>query len=434
VLYWHIETCSLKVSLLTIILLLTTSCSGGSETETAQVPTSAPIATIASIPTATPTPTTPDSEWAGSCPDIFPNAVEVSPKEYFQRLDRKTGEVHNRQDYSYVAPDGNGIAKNGPFLTWYFEMFVKDLSTSYPKKFNSFKFGDLHLKWENYTAYSTAVCEAYQKNSPRRTALLAHGKLIHWNTDWSGHASHWKPFKYIDTGPTIIKAPSPPGLEHYTKYITGGGVIIVGGDNVPDAAMLATRKRVVYITSARPEFRNILKTNETRISLFGPDGDVSVLPEYPNENESGGFAQGLTDASMTANAGWLCYPGNWNTGGDPVLHEMVHTINHIVFEEINETYFYERIHDLAVTSIKNGVFNTEYLQNLSSGESQSLQHYVGEYWAITVEGYLMNKRGFKSSHDTREWIAEHDPELLKLITRYFPTKEWDFCPGIDDHI
>ena len=59
---------------------------------------------------------------------------------------------------------------------------------------------------------------------------------------------------------------------------------------------------------------------------------------------------------------------------------------------------------------------------------------IGEYWAMTVEGYLMNKPGFKSSHDTREWIAEHDPELLKLITRYFPTEEWDFCPGVDDHI
>ena len=46
----------------------------------------------------------------------------------------------------------------------------------------------------------------------------------------------------------------------------------------------------------------------------------------------------MDNVSMTANSGWLCYPGNPDRGGDPVIHEMVHTINHIVFEDINEVY------------------------------------------------------------------------------------------------
>ena len=41
----------------------------------------------------------------------------------------------------------------------------------------------------------------------------------------------------------------------------------------------------------------------------------------------------------------------------------------------------------------------------------------------------MNPSGFKNPHDTREWIVEHDPELLELIERYFPTDDWDICPG-----
>jgi hypothetical protein len=56
---------------------------------------------------------------------------------------------------------------------------------------------------------------------------------------------------------------------------------------------------------------------------------------------------------------------------------------------------------------------------------------VGEYWAITVEGYIMDREGFKDSHDTREWIEENDPGLYELITRYFPTEPWPdgkFCP------
>mgnify|MGYP000893558623 CR=1 FL=1 len=31
----------------------------------------------------------------------------------------------------------------------------------------------------------------------------------------------------------------------------------------------------------------------------------------------------------------------------------------------------------------------------------------------------------------REWIAENDPDLFELITKYFPTEPWDFCKGID---
>jgi len=100
------------------------------------------------------------------------------------------------------------------------------------------------------------------------------------------------------------------------------------------------------MTSARTDFRNILKANEVRISLFAAD-DASILPEYKDESEPGGFAMGMTDASMTANANWLCWTDHWDVGGDPVIHEMVHTINHTIFEEIIEVqlqnYFYNQL-------------------------------------------------------------------------------------------
>ena len=39
-------------------------------------------------------------------------------------------------------------------------------------------------------------------------------------------------------------------------------------------------------------------------------------------------------------------------GGDPVIHELVHQINHQVFEAINEVYFYERIFNYAMDAIE----------------------------------------------------------------------------------
>ena len=111
------------------------------------------------------------------------------------------------------------------------------------------------------------------------------------------------------------------------------------------------------------------------------------------------------------------------------MHELVHTLNGIVFEQINELYFYERIYDLALSAIDKQIFATNYTQNLEDGEQQGMKHYVGEYWATTVEGYLMDMEGFKNSHDTHEWIKENDPELYDLIVRYFPTQKWDQCTG-----
>jgi hypothetical protein len=364
-----------------------------------------------------------------SCQDLFLDAVEISAQNYLNNLEESWFSVRNNEKYSYVDPSGS-VARNGPFATWFYEMAVEDVATTMPERFDSLEWADNMIMWQDYLDYTQATCDAYTGVGSIRSLQIALEKLLH-QTGWSGHASHWEAFEYIDTGASIIDSPSPPGLEHYTKYITGGGVIIVGGTAVPDEALLAAREAVVFMTSARPEFQDILQRNEVRISLFGPEGDTSVLPEYQDENEPGGFAMGMTDASMTANAAWLCYPGNWDPGGNTVIHELTHTINHVVFEEINELIFYEQIYELALDAINNGVFipGEQYLEE---GKQADISNHMGEYWANAVEGYLMNRPGFKRSHDTRDWIRENDPNLYELITRYFPTEEWTYCPGVED--
>ena len=368
------------------------------------------------------------------CREITASADEIPMLSYILKLRNKYQDVDETLTYSYVDASGE-IARNGPFATWYYEMAIEDIMTVKPKAFNTFKLLEMFgvsFEWQDYLEYVQSACDAYTGAGSKRSLQVALEKFLEGGDhEWTGHASHWEAFEYIETGPSVIDSPSPPGLEHYTKYISGGGVIIVGGTTVPDEALLAARESVLYMTSARSEFREILKRNEVRISLFGPQGDVSVLPEYPDENEPGGFAMGMTDVSMTANAAWLCYPGNWDIGGDPIIHEMVHTINHIVFEEINETHFYERIYELALDAIDREIFVVGE-QHIADGSSQNISHIVGEYWAISVEGYIMDRAGFKRSHDTRDWIRENDPNLYKLITRYFPTEDWEFCPGVED--
>ena len=431
-----------KLSILVIVILLT-ACGKGLENlvqtpspETAaELPKSQAVTSADTALSEATSDTYISSDTLGDdCRELTASADEIPTLNYILKLRNKYQDVEETLTYSYVDPSGP-IARNGPFAAWYYEMAIEDIMTVKPKKFSTFKvlqmFG-VTFEWQDYLDYVQSACDAYTGAGSKRSLQVGLEKFLEGGRhEWTGHASHWEAFEYIETGPNVIESPSPPGLEHYTKYISGGGVIIVGGATVPDEALLTARESVVYMTSARPEFREILKRNEVRISLFGPQGDVSVLPEYPDENEPGGFAMGMTDVSMTANAGWLCYPGNWDIGGDPVIHEMVHTINHVVFEEINEAYFYERIYELALDAIDRDIFVVGE-QHIQDGSSQDISHIVGEYWAISVEGYIMDRPGFKRSHDTRDWIRENDPNLYELITRYFPTEDWEFCPGVED--
>lgn len=368
------------------------------------------------------------------CDAHYGSAREISLEDFVVGLQAQVKEVRERDTYDFVTLGGERI-RSGPKALWMQQAFEDYLNDHKPPS----RFGETQFRleyipvenifsWPNYLRWRNAVCLVSLEGGTIRDSLVEHGRFSGYMMDWPGHAAKWQPFPYLDTGQEVVSAPVLLGLEHYTKYIAGAGVVIVGGDEVPDDAMLQARKEVVYETSARPDYHEIFQKSRVRISLFYGE-DTSTLPEYRRENEPGGFAQGLTDASMTANARWLCFPGNPDAGGNPVLHEMVHSMNHVVFEQLNETYFYERIYKLGERAVEAGLFKPGE-QHLPEGDVAGRREWIGEYWATSVEGYLMNRAGFKNSHDTRDWIKANDPDLYQLIIRYFPTEHWDYCPEV----
>jgi hypothetical protein len=365
------------------------------------------------------------------CNDLFKDQVVVNNIQNYINLHADADfDVRNNRLYSFVSKSGS-VARNGPFSLWLYDELYQIATKFRPKNFE--KVARQGIDWKDYENFENALCNAHLGSGTIREVLISSNVLWGRGKDWSGFAGSWESFPYIETGRKVIKSPSPKGLSHYKKYIAAGGVIIVGGSNVPDGAFYSSYDAVMYMTSEWPGVREKLKQNEARISLFyGPN--TSELPEYSNEEEPGGFSMGLTDTSMTANASWLCFPGNWNKGGNPVIHELVHSLNHIVFETTNETYFYERVYDLALSAIERGIYG-DFEQHLQDGEEQDISHLVGEYWAISVEGYIMNRGPrFKSSHYSREWIKENDPGVYELIRRYYPKADWTYCPGVENHM
>ena len=352
--------------------------------------------------------------------EIFTDSKVIDSDEFFFILGDDIDDRHRQSKYSH--PSG---AQNGPFQTWTFEDAVKISSEVIPEEFdriNPFE-NDDGITWDRFEAFADALCFAYENGKGLRNVTIAHADLMGRSSEIMGFAGNWETFPYIETGAEVIESPSPKGLEFYTKYTTVSGVIIVGGPDVPDEAVLSARRSIEYQLSARPDFHQLLQESNVRVSLFGPDGDTSELPEYKDTAEIGGFAMMSIDASMTANAGWLCYEGNEDDEGDPVIHEMAHTLNHVVFEAINELYFYENIYKLAEEALENGDWE-EGAQAIADGVP--LSDMIGEFFAINTENFIIsNSPDLK--YGTRENIKKNNPAMYELYARYYPTEPWSYC-------
>ena len=331
--------------------------------------------------------------------------------------------AYERDDFAIVSDDGSKT-RIGPYNYWLFEASLEYFNAFRPSSSREVSLTDKVVTPEDLDLIVDALCNLEDGTGNLRQLSVAAQNAVGGISDFGGMAINTPNFPFIETGRTVLEAPSPAGLEHYTKYITGGGIIIVGGENVPDGALLASRDYVEYMTSVTPMWRQIFRDYSVRISLFGDSS--SELPEFPNIDEPGGFAMGISDTAMTASYKWLCFPGNVDIGGNPVIHELAHTIEHIIFEDQNDTYFFSRIGPMAEAAISRGIYG-DYEQNLSEGEEQNRSHLIGEYWAQSVEGYIMNGGpDFKNSHFSHEWIEENDPDMYDLITRYFPKEDFAY--------
>jgi hypothetical protein len=353
-------------------------------------------------------------------------AQEVPAEEFFALLQE---EYQSRREspFNYTSSAGE-VARFGAFNYWLAENTAEFMSLTTPEPFDTVRYDQWDIQWQQFVTLQTALCNHRDGEGNLKPVRLALDDIFRDESRWPGHSADWPTFAYVETGREVIPANSPEGLEHYTQYITGGGVMIVAGDDVAPEALLSAHDAVEYMTSARPEFRAIFRDYHVRISLFIET--TSTLPEFQGTDEPGGFAMGMNDAAMTANAEWLCYPGNNVPGGNPVIHELAHTMEHIVFEHENNTDFFARIVPLALAAIDEGSYGN-YEQNLPEGTEQDTSHLVGEYWAQVVEGYIMDGGPrFKYSHWSRDWIKTNDPEVFDLLVEYLPTEEWDY---VDAH-
>lgn len=220
---------------------------------------------------------------------------------------------------------------------------------------------------------------------------------------------------------------------YYTKYISAGGVAIMGNGYIKDPFFYAARDIVLGMTQKRPELRALLTpSRENRPGAMQIDGvhDVTgrttprgnfrmilvdgqqegtVIPEIHLGNGTIQYPViGL--GGLSATYGWAFMP-RLNDGSfapDIFIHEFAHAIHTAI--ELLDTNFDARLEAAYQSALENG----SYFGNSPAYYSLSTKW---EYWADSVEEWfvdLANPR--RQLHDV---FLRKDPLMYALLAEWF---------------
>jgi len=239
-----------------------------------------------------------------------------------------------------------------------------------------------------------------------------------------------KPFPLVETGDTVI-APPKGVLAFYKKYINAGGIIIVSSDRVPNAALVAARKTVLYVLAQCPDIHKEMLKHNPRISIMAASEKASDLPEFgPGDDGQWGLGQMPDNPTSLVSEKGVCYEGNTHYIANFLLHEFVHMIHnlgiHFVAPEVEN-----EIYAAYLSAVKKGFFKgpkDEPRENLSAfeayGDDEYFTHMVNAWFDLNESlpgpwmDYKAGEWGPRSG--TKEELKRNQPAVYEIISRYFP--------------
>ncbi len=267
--------------------------------------------------------------------------------------------------------------------------------------------------------------------------------LIEWQYFFTPSTMHIPPIPLIESGDSIVSP--PPGVHSfYKKYLNvyeddyTKGIPIITSGLVPDAAMYKVKESMEVLLGKTPEIREAMSMHNIRVALRSVDEENR---DHPGNIGPGGARPGRpTTYIEEEGVAWRDETGEIHEGFKRLnrhvaVEEFGHSVHrsalpfidpeHDIIQEINDAYVYAVSHDLYVPP--------QYLDGppLSDPSMKAELDKViselrnGEYFAVALDMF------YGGLHENEEWklksreeLAEHNPQLYEVITRYFPTIEW----------
>ena len=237
------------------------------------------------------------------------------------------------------------------------------------------------------------------------------------------------------SGCVITSPPDELGYDpFYNKYCSVGGISIVASEEVDDLALQQAYYIIANMLAPLPDVHKRLAENGHYIAIIGKEQEQTSLPEYSHMDSAywDARARGL-------GAGWgvlitscgeenlLCLKQDRYFGENILVHEFAHTI-HLSGQGLSYNQFNSNLSKLYYKARREGLWENTYA--ITNPE---------EYWAEGIQGYFNTNlsspfpNGVHNKVDTREELAEYDPDLYKFIAEFYDYFSWEpTCPEQND--
>lgn len=233
------------------------------------------------------------------------------------------------------------------------------------------------------------------------------------------------------SGCVVSSVPDEYGFDpFYEKFCDAVGIPIISSGEVDDLALKQAHYLITSMLAPIPDVRQELISNRAYFGIIGENEMQTTLPEYSHLDSQywDRRARGLgasweSPITSAAEENLLCLPGDRYRDESIAVHEFAHTIALLGFGDKRDALEGE-LGGLYESALQKGLWINTYAASD-----------IHEYWAEGVQSYFNTNLeseppdGVHNHVDTREELAEYDPQLHEFISRIFNGYRWTAdCP------